>query len=59
MVLYQLSATHNLRWFMEWCLDWVLYYHQEKTLNKLAKTLKADLTLDVEGEWWRLELRKK
>jgi hypothetical protein len=58
LALYQLSATHHLRWFMEWCLDWVLYYHHEKTLKKLANTLKAELKLEVVGEWSRLEFRK-
>jgi hypothetical protein len=58
MVFYQLRSEHGLRWFIEWCLDWSMYYHDEKILKKLAQEVKAEFTLELKGEWWQLELRK-
>ncbi len=58
IVFYQLDCNHSLRWFMEWCLDWTLYYHDVKLLKKIAKNIKANITIAVEGEWARLELKK-
>jgi hypothetical protein len=58
ILLYQLHSSHSLRLFFEWCLDWNLHYHPENKLKQLAQSLDADYKLELEGEWWRLELHK-
>ncbi len=58
ILLYQLQANHSLKAFMEWCLDWTLYYHHEASLQALCQPLAATLTLHQQGSWLRLVLRK-
>jgi hypothetical protein len=58
LIFYQLSSRHKLRLFMEWCLDWVLHYHDDQILEKVAQQLNVLFKFDKEGDWLKLELKK-
>lgn len=58
MVLYHLQEQHDLRLFMQWCLDWTLEYHDLARLETIAQRFESDLVMQQQGQWWRLELQK-
>lgn len=58
LLLYQLEPCHSLRFFMEWCLDWTLEYHEVTWLQSFLADLGGTVTAEQYDPWWRLEVSK-